>query len=88
MRRRAIIIHITIPAGCLRRPGRGALTFRLEGLTLNTVYEDLIRQISGDRLAGSPDGDIKEAVNRDERRQKTTRAITILEKKLKAKKTV
>jgi hypothetical protein len=59
-----------------------ALTLRLEGLTLDKVYENLVRQIAGNRLAGSPDEDIKEAVNRDGQRQKLAKAIAALEKKV------
>jgi hypothetical protein len=60
------------------------LTFRLEGLTMDALYENLIRQIAGERLAAYPGGDIQEAVNRDERRRKLEREIAILEKKSKA----
>jgi hypothetical protein len=63
-----------------------ALTFRLEGLTLDTVYENLIRQIAGDRLEGSPNEGIKEAMDRDEQRQKLDRTIAALEKKVKTEK--
>jgi hypothetical protein len=62
------------------------LTFRLEGLTMDALYESLIRQVAGERLAAYPGGDIQEAVNRDERRQKLEREISILEKKVKAEK--
>jgi hypothetical protein len=65
---------------------RETLTLRLEGLTIDALYENLIRQIAGDRLAGSPDEGIVEAVSRDEQRRKLAREIAILEKKVKTEK--
>jgi hypothetical protein len=62
------------------------LTFRLEGLTMDALYDNLIRQVAGGRLANRPGEGIQEAVSRDERRRKLERAIGILEKKAKAEK--
>lgn len=53
---------------------------KFEGLNLDAVYENLVRQISGGRLG--TDGDIEEAVERDIKRQKLERDIAALEKKL------
>ncbi len=55
-------------------------TLRFEGLNLDAVYENLVRQISGGRL--DAEGDIAEAVERDKRRQKLERDIAALEKKV------
>jgi hypothetical protein len=55
-------------------------TLRFEGLNLDAVYENLVRQISGGRL--DAEGDIAEAVERDKRRQKLEREIAALEKKV------
>lgn len=55
-------------------------TFKFEGLNLDTVYENLARQIAGGRLGEI--GDIAEAVDRDKQRQKLERDIASLEKKL------
>jgi len=55
-------------------------TLKFEGLNLDTVYENLARQISGGRL--DVEGDITEAVERDKRRQKLEREIAALEKKI------
>ena len=59
-----------------------ALNLRIDGLDLDKVYENLIRQIAGERLRDSEDG-IKEAVNRDERRQKLKKEIATIEKKIR-----
>ena len=59
-----------------------ALKLRVNGLDLDKVYENLIRQVAGKRL-GDSDDDIKAAVKHDERRQKLTREIAVLEMKIK-----
>jgi len=55
------------------------LKLNLDGLNLDTVYENLARRIADGRLGN--DGDIEEVVNRDKRRQKLEREIAALEKK-------
>jgi len=55
-------------------------TLKFEGLNLDTVYENLARQIAEGRLGKS--GDISEAVESDIRRQKLEREIAVIEKKL------
>jgi hypothetical protein len=58
------------------------LSLRLDGLNMDAVYEGFIRQIAKGRLDGTPGGDIKDAVARDERRQKLQKEITALENKV------
>lgn len=55
-------------------------TLKFEGLNLDTVYENLARQIAGGRLGA--EGDIAEAVDRDKQRQKLEHEIAALEKKV------
>ncbi|MDR2697691.1 MAG: DUF4391 domain-containing protein [Holophagales bacterium] len=55
-------------------------TLRFEGLNLDTMYENLARQISGGRLGTG--GDIAEAIDRDRQRRKLERQIAALEKKV------
>jgi len=62
-----------------------ALNLRIDGLDMDKVYENLIRQVAGERLADT-DGGIKEAVNRDERRSKLMKEIAALEKKVQMEK--
>lgn len=59
---------------------RDELTLKFEGLNLDTVYENLARQIAGGRLGTT--GDIAEAVDRDTRRRTLERDIAALEKKI------
>lgn len=58
----------------------GGFALKFEGLNLDAVYENLVRQISGGRLG--TEGDIEEAVDRDKQRQKLEREIAALDKKL------
>jgi hypothetical protein len=54
---------------------------KLDGLNMDTLYESLIRQIAGNRLA--PDVyDIKDAIDRDEQRRRLQREIDALTNKL------
>ena len=61
------------------QPSDGII-LKFDGLNLDTVYENLARQIADGRLGKS--GDITEAVESDIRRQKLEREIAVLEKKL------
>jgi len=58
----------------------GGFALKFEGLNLDAVYENLVRQISGGRLG--TEGDIEEAVDRDKQRQRLEHDIAALEKKL------
>ncbi|MFX4263571.1 DUF4391 domain-containing protein [Pelotomaculum propionicicum] len=62
------------------------LSLRLDGLNMDSVYESFIRQIAGDSLEDKPGGDLKDAVARDERRQKLQKEIVILENKVRREK--
>ena len=53
---------------------------KFEGLNLDAVYENLVRQIADGRLA--TETDLAEAVDSDKRRQKLEREIAALEKKV------
>jgi hypothetical protein len=58
------------------------LSLRLDGLNMDAVYEGFIRQIAKERLEDKPGGDLKDAVARDERRQKLLKEIAALENKV------
>ncbi|MGE4273802.1 MAG: DUF4391 domain-containing protein [Desulfitobacterium sp.] len=58
------------------------LSLRLDGLNMDVVYEGFIRQIARERLDDTLGGDIKDAVTRDERRQKLQKEITALENRI------
>lgn len=64
-----------------------ALPLKLEGLSVDSVYENFVRQIAGDALASSTSGEtLKEAVDRDEKRQALQTQIAKLQKKIKSEK--
>jgi 23S rRNA maturation mini-RNase III len=52
---------------------------------MDAVYENFVRQIAGERLQNQT-GDLREAVERDERRQKLQREIAALENKIRREK--
>lgn len=49
------------------------------------MYEGFVRQIAGERLQ-EQSGDLKEAIDRDEQRQKLQREIAALENKVRREK--
>jgi len=57
-----------------------AINLRIDGLDMDKVYENLIRQVAGERLDDADDN-IKEAVQRDDGRQKLIKEIAAIEKK-------
>ena len=64
-----------------------ALPLKLEGLSVDSVYENFVRQIAGDALAVTTSGEtLKEAVDRDEKRQALQTQIAKLQKKIKSEK--
>lgn len=68
------------------------LPLSLQGLSMDTVYENLLRQIAGDRLNISPNQDttqkisLKQTVERAAKREKLLRQIAALEKKVRDEK--
>ena len=62
------------------------LQFMLGGLNMDAVYENLVRQIAGDRLRTSIGESLKESVGRDEERRRLEKQIAALENKLNKEK--
>ena len=62
-----------------------ALDLHLDGLNMDIVYENLIRQIAGEQL-NDTGGSIKDAVISYEHREKLVREIAALEKKVQQEK--
>lgn len=56
------------------------LPLRLEGLSLDAVYENLVRQIAGDALSDTTDADLAQAITQSEKREKLQKEIARLEK--------
>lgn len=60
----------------------------IEGLDLDAVYENFVRQVAGERLQSGavPGESLEESVARDERRKKLARQISQLEAKVRKEK--
>ena len=64
-----------------------ALPLKLEGLSVDSVYENFVRQIAGDALVAAEAGEsLKESIARDEKRQALQMQIAKLQKKIKREK--
>ena len=62
------------------------LPLKLEGLTIDAVYENFVRQIAGDALAGGETETLKEAVDRSEKRAQLEKQIAALQGKIRKEK--
>lgn len=69
------------------------LPLSLSGLSLDAVYENFVRQVAGDKLAGSvtnrastTDESLKDMVERDKERQSLLKQIAALENKVRREK--
>ena len=63
-----------------------ALHLSIEGLNMDAVYENLVRQIAGDRLQTDSAESLKESVERDEKKKQLERQIAALEHKIRKEK--
>ena len=62
------------------------LPLRLEGLTLDVIYENLIRQIAGTTLSNEENTTLKESIEQQKRLEQLEKQIAILETKIKKEK--
>ena len=67
--------------------GEEELPLKLEGLTVDKVYENFVRQIAGDKLqAENAEESLKDSVARDEQRQALQKQIDALKTKIRKEK--
>ena len=59
------------------------LPLKIDGLNIDKVYENFVRQIAGDALQTDSEESLKESVERDERRQQLEKQIATLQAKVK-----
>ena len=60
---------------------------KLEGLSVDAVYENFVRQIAGDKLKSETSGEsLKESVARDEQKQALQKQIDTLKAKIRKEK--
>jgi len=57
-----------------------------EGLTIDAVYENFVRQIAGDQLEGDQTETLKEAFDRSEKKAMLERKIAALQAKVRKEK--
>lgn len=62
------------------------LPLKIDGLNIDKVYENFVRQIAGDALQTDTGETLKESVERDERRQQLEKQITALQVKVRKEK--
>ena len=64
----------------------GEMSLHLEGLTIDAVYENFIRQIAGDRLIGGENITLKESVEQQKQREQIEKQIDTLKVKIRKEK--
>lgn len=62
------------------------LQFRVDGLSMDAIYENLVRQIAGDNLQMDSGESLKESVERDEKKKRLEKQIAALESKMRKEK--
>ena len=62
------------------------LPVKLDGLSIDAVYENFILQIAGNQLQANPTESIKESVEKDEKRQQLKKQIDKLHNKIRKEK--
>lgn len=63
------------------------LTLNMEGLNLDAVYENYVRQIARDRIERETSGErLKESIERDEKRQQLQKQIDVLTARIRKEK--
>lgn len=66
--------------------GDSDLRFVIDGLDMDAVYENLVRQIAGERLRSDNNESLQDSVERDEERRRLEKQIAALESKLRKEK--
>lgn len=64
----------------------GSLNFSIDGLNMDAVYANLVRQIAGDSLSSTQGETLQESVARDEAKQELLKKIASLEMKIRKEK--
>ena len=62
------------------------LQFRVKGLNMDAVYENLVWQISGDALQANSGESLQASIERDEKRRQLEKQIAVLESKMRKEK--
>ena len=62
------------------------LPLKIDGLNVDKVYENYVRQIAGDALQAEKQESLKDSVERDNRRQELQKQIVALQQKVRKEK--
>lgn len=62
------------------------LKFRVDGLSMDAVYENLVRQIAGNSLQVDSGESLRDSIARDEKKRQLEKQIAVLESKLRKEK--
>ena len=62
------------------------LPLKIDGLNIDKVYENFVRQIAGDALQTDSNETLKESVERDERRKQLEKQVTAMQAKVRKEK--
>lgn len=62
------------------------LPLKIDGLSIDKVYKNFVRQIAGDALQTGSEESLKESVERDEKRQQLQKQVTALQAKIRKEK--
>lgn len=62
------------------------LPLKVDGLNIDKVYENFVRQIAGDALQTESNESLKESVERDAKRQQLEKQIAVLQQKVRKEK--
>lgn len=62
------------------------LPLKIDGLNMDTVYENFVRQIAGDTLQAGTNESLKASVERDAKRQQLEKQIAVLQSKVRKEK--
>ena len=63
-----------------------SLPLKIDGLNIDKVYENYVRQIAGDALQAEKQESLKDSVERDNRRQELQKQIAVLQQKVRKEK--
>lgn len=58
------------------------MQLKVEGLSMDAIYESLVRQIAGDKLQMDSEENLKESIERNEKKEQLERQIAMLERKM------
>ena len=64
----------------------GEVVLRLEGLSMDAVYENLVRRIAGEALGDAPTSTLRESVAEQSRRERIEKQIATIEAKIRREK--